>query len=31
MPLVEFPGLDNWNVVAVEFISGIVKGLDGSG
>lgn len=31
MPLVQSPGLDDRDVVTIEFISGVVKGLDGPG
>lgn len=31
MSLVESPILDDWDVVAIEFLSCIVEGLNGSG
>lgn len=31
MPLVESPILDDWDVVAIEFLSSIVEGLNGAG
>ena len=31
MSLIEFPWLDDWNIMAIEFISSIIEGLNGSG